>query len=675
MSLRAQLAAVSLALLLVPLAAWQLLGRLEGVVRDGEERAQQAVAAATARSLRSEPSIRSLPAGAVLYARPLTYRLIPDGYGDEWRSGTPYRQVLSGGRVQAEVELAEADRRLAIWIKVNDVTPVWGDAPPPTPVVGDEYQLGGAANAPQVDQVLLDLGAGSARVTFRVWAAGPGPVRGVPVTPASVFPPPVGVWQRREDGPGYQIEMVASGSQRIDSLGVTVLDASAPAPGAPVIRAGTGAPIALLRYDGELSTQLESLLPPGARAWILHADGWVVARASRLDVGDPYTGVSWIWSLIYRWFLASRFAAPEVRDDTTFRLFGEELEAAQRAPGASVWRPAPGRDDVVVSTATVLSPGYFLLVEQPNAALGRLVAEGLGGLVVTTVVVMAAIALLLLGYATWLSLRVRRLARAADAAVTSPDRIASFPRSGARDEIGDLNRSFSALLTELRDHNAYLQTLADKLSHELHTPLAVVRSSLENLRLSPLPNDAEEYASRAEDGVRRLGAILSAMSEASRLERSIEDTDRERFDLVEVLAGCVAGYRIVHGDRRIRWDTEQAVAPMWGAPELIAQMLDKLVDNALDFSEPEAPVSVVLDRRGNDWQLTVRNRGPLLPAGAEVRIFESLVSHRPAKPAHLGLGLYIVRLIARFHEGDATARNAASGEGVEIQVRLAADPG
>jgi signal transduction histidine kinase len=104
-----------------------------------------------------------------------------------------------------------------------------------------------------------------------------------------------------------------------------------------------------------------------------------------------------------------------------------------------------------------------------------------------------------------------------------------------------------------------------------------------------------------------------------------------------------------------------------GAPDLYAQMLDKLAANAADFSAGDEPIRVRLEA---DGRLTVSNSGPLLPAEMAGRLFESMVSFRGAegKEPHLGLGLYIVRLIAEFHGGRARAANREDGSGVVIRV-------
>src|SRR6185436_18773869 len=181
-------------------------------------------------------------------------------------------------------------------------------------------------------------------------------------------------------------------------------------------------------------------------------------------------------------------------------------------------------------------------------------------------------------------------------------------------EIGDLSRSFSTVLARLGEYNRYLEAMAGRLSHELRTPIAVVRSSLDNLRLQLLPAEAGVYLARANDGLKRLDTLLTRMGEATRLEQLVRKEERERFDAREVVRGCAFAYP------RKKFELEVPDRPVWlrGAPDLYAQMLDKLVSNAVDFSygDKEAgsePIRVRLDTRGAEAILTVSNRGPRLP--------------------------------------------------------------
>jgi signal transduction histidine kinase len=238
--------------------------------------------------------------------------------------------------------------------------------------------------------------------------------------------------------------------------------------------------------------------------------------------------------------------------------------------------------------------------------------------------------------------------------------------SAAGDEIGDLSRSFSTVLERLAQYNAYLENMAGRLSHELRTPIAVVRSSLENLKLAR-PDEVSVYLTRANDGLKRLDTILTRMSEATRLEQLVRSEQRERFDARDVVRGCAYAYP------QKKFEVEVPERPIWlrGAPDLYAQMLDKLVANAADFSTGDEPIRVRLDSRAGEATLTVSNRGPRLPEAMAGKLFESMVSVRNGRGTepHLGLGLYIVRLVAEFHGGAAEALDREDGSGLVINVK------
>ena len=110
-----------------------------------------------------------------------------------------------------------------------------------------------------------------------------------------------------------------------------------------------------------------------------------------------------------------------------------------------------------------------------------------------------------------------------------------------------------------------------------------------------------------------------------------------------------------------------------GSDFRIEQLLDKLVDNALDFTPQGGAIRVLLDRDGEYCGLRVRNDGPPLPERLRGQLFDSMVSvrdrHDGARP-HLGMGLFIARAIAEHHGGGLRADNRSDAAGVEISVTL-----
>jgi len=357
---------------------------------------------------------------------------------------------------------------------------------------------------------------------------------------------------------------------------------------------------------------------------------------------------------------------------------GREIAGAlQGRPGFRL-RNTPDGKAVIVSAAHPIWNGDevvgAVVAEESTNPILSVRSAALERLLVLTLAVFGVAAAVLIGFATRISTRIRRLRDEAETAIDAHGRLAHLVTAqNAGDEIGDLSRSFSAMLAKLAQHHAYLESMASRLSHELRTPIAVVRSSLENLKLAP--SDARVYIERAEAGLARLATILTRMSEASRLEQGLASLERERFDLAAVVSGCVEGYRLAYPDRPFELALPREAAGVRGSPDLAAQLLDKLVANAVDFSRGRpGPVRVrlALDGAGHAI-LAVANKGPLLPEAARGKLFEAMVSVRGERAPesgsgepHLGLGLYVARLIAEFHGGTIAAENLPAGDGVAV---------
>ena len=350
---------------------------------------------------------------------------------------------------------------------------------------------------------------------------------------------------------------------------------------------------------------------------------------------------------------------------------GEVRSALQGMVGWR-WRNSTDARAVILSAAHPIWSGDevvgAVVVEETTNAIRSLSDRTVEKVAAVTLLVFALGAVVLLAFASRLSLRLRRLRDEAEQAIDSQGRVKKLiAGSSSGDELGDLSRSFSTALERLAQYNAYLEKLGGRLSHELRTPVTVVRSSLENLKMVALPEEARVYTERASEGLARLDAILTRMSEATRLESLVRESQRERFDAREVLRGCVSGYASVFPHVKFALSVPDKPVSLRGAPDLYAQMLDKLAANAADFSSREEPVRIRLDEKGT---LTVSNSGPLLPAEMPGRLFESMVSVRPdgVAESHLGLGLYMVRLIAEFHGGSARAANREDASGVVMRV-------
>jgi signal transduction histidine kinase len=360
------------------------------------------------------------------------------------------------------------------------------------------------------------------------------------------------------------------------------------------------------------------------------------------------------------------------------RLTNAQVDATLTGTPGANWRPAASQASVILTVTLPVLHGSdvvgVVMLEQTSDALLLWTNRALGSLLLGGLLTMLVAAAILFGYAGYLSWRIRKLRNAAENALTIEGRVVgNFPRSTAVDEIGDLSRSFGRLLDQVSAYTDYLRTLGGKLSHELATPLAVVKSSLENLEQEAMTESARIYAERARSGAERLGALLRTLSQASRIESAIAAAEAEDFDLRGFLIGAAAGYRDLAEDRDFRVSVPDQPVPFRGAPELIHQALDKLVDNALGFCPPGGSIRLALEQKQGSIDLVLSNNGPPLPQKMQDRLFDSLISVRDGRATvspHLGLGLYIVRLVAELHQGEASASNLPDSAGVEFRMRL-----
>ena len=436
--------------------------------------------------------------------------------------------------------------------------------------------------------------------------------------------------------------------------------------------------------DVEIAAILKGLERSNSRIWVVSRDYRVLALSGSLKRADPAPPS--LAERLLGWLLAP--PTEEFDEAIAQDALAAGREVASALQGAAGVRTRNTRD----GRAVIVSAAYpiwvrdevhgAVVVEETTNRIASLRSQALEQLLVVTLVLFALVGAVLIWFATRISNRIRRLSDEAEAAIDARGRVTRLTTaSEASDEIGDLSRNFTTVLERLARYNAYLEALAGRLSHELRTPVAVVRSSLENLHAARTAEETRTYLARAEEGLARLSTILARMTEASRLEQSLQAATREPFEATAVVRGCVEGYRMVHrgaqgGPAPRSFELTAPDGPVWarGAPDLLAQLLDKLVENAVDFASTGTAIRISLAADGDRARLRVENDGPPLPEALRDSLFGSMVSHRgelAGAVPHLGLGLYIARLIAEFHGGTLRAENLPGNRGVAFEAVLA----
>jgi len=674
MTLKRQLLLVSLLALLLPWAGCEFIRETESALRTG----QQQMLAGTARALAStmatrgndyppglDPSIDSL-AGEQHYIHALAKPPTIDGYFDDWLLSPDSLRSMRGADGPIQMAMGSYGRMLYLYVDVRDRNVVYATAQ--TMILDD-----GPRYADRVSLVSLD--PPEPEVQFVFAAEAPGAIISYRKD-AFGFEPEPGISARWQDGPlGYRLEAQIPRNLLGRNLGLIIGNTSSESQRATRSSSYSGpSPAPAVALSKSLNAAVAELVQPGMRIIITDASGWRIAAGGELSAatttGSPENG----WSnRIYDLLVEGGEDAESAEPDPSGREQQPYVSAATSGREMAGWfRGEQSGRAIVAVAAPVGNDGEVLgalIVQQGTDAILSLTNEGLARLINLTLIVTLLVAGALIGYASWLSRRIRRLSIAAEDALLNETLHAALPSALAVDEIGDLSRSFSNVLRQLGDYNAYLRSLASKLSHELRTPLAIVTSSLENLEHEDLNAASAGYTARAREGADRLRRILSAMSEASRVEELMEHGDPESFDLRAVLQSTVAAYRDVYKDRKFEFETSLAEAKVTGSPELLIQMLDKLADNAVDFSDSGDTIKLRLEAEGNHLLLAVTNPGPPLPEKMRTQLFDSMVSVRGGENTrHLGLGLYVARLIAEGHGGSISAENVEGGVSFVIQL-------
>lgn len=224
------------------------------------------------------------------------------------------------------------------------------------------------------------------------------------------------------------------------------------------------------------------------------------------------------------------------------------------------------------------------------------------------------------------------------------------------------------------DSERLRSALLSSVSHDLRTPLATIAgaaSGLVDRTLSLSDATQEDLAQSIYDEAERLNRLVGNLLSMTRLESGALRVRKEWIPIDEVLGAAVNQVERRLGGRKLETKIlgGDALVPLDGI--LIGQVLVNLLDNAIKYTPEGSPIEIAADV-GADWaSITVADRGPGLPPGTEVKIFELFYQVEPESRGS-GLGLAICRGIVEAHGGEISARNRPDG-GLAVSFRLPVD--
>jgi signal transduction histidine kinase len=245
---------------------------------------------------------------------------------------------------------------------------------------------------------------------------------------------------------------------------------------------------------------------------------------------------------------------------------------------------------------------------------------------------------------------------------------------GPRDELHELAQTLDAMLDRLEAGVDAQRRFVANASHELRSPLTVIRTEAEVVLGDP-DAGAEELRSMGEvvlEATGRTESLLEGLLLLARAQRSLRRSDA--VDLGALVRRVAESERPRAEEQRLALRLDLEPATVRGDAQLLERLVANLVDNAVRYGEPGRPLEIEV-RAGDTARLRVANGGPRLPEDALERLaepFERL--ERTADGRGSGLGLSIVRSVAEAHGGTlALKARPAGGLEARVEVPLAGD--
>lgn len=217
---------------------------------------------------------------------------------------------------------------------------------------------------------------------------------------------------------------------------------------------------------------------------------------------------------------------------------------------------------------------------------------------------------------------------------------------------------------ELRKLNSYKDAFISLASHELKTPITVVKAHLELLGDNAKEEDSI-YIKKTLAHVDRLTHLVNKMFDVAKIEANKMNLDLTTFAIDDLVKDCINSVSIISGGSRIIYINDAPGIVIRADRQRIEQVIINLLNNAIKYSQAKEIIYLNVINNENDIEVQVKDKGMGIPANETGKIFNRFyrIEGRNNHIAGLGVGLYISRQIINKHNGKIWVSRSAPGKG------------
>lgn len=250
---------------------------------------------------------------------------------------------------------------------------------------------------------------------------------------------------------------------------------------------------------------------------------------------------------------------------------------------------------------------------------------------------------------------------------------ANYPAADL-DEMGQLAHSFNQMASQLQESDTLRRQLIADVSHELTTPLTVIKGSMEGLMDGVLPPEPETFQQVYHEAA-RLQRLVTDLQELSRVEAGAYPLHIQPLDLGALVHRISGQLRRQFDDKGVQLNVHIPAALLMAEadPDRMAQVLINLIGNALQYTPAGGQINLTVQRKDNGVQILVADTGIGIPAEHQPHLFTRFYrvdKSRARASGGSGIGLTIARHLVEVHHGRIWAESAGLDQGSRFFVWL-----